>query len=241
MDSGDAQNEENKEIQSIKANYEIIKSNYFLERMFGKIKKNKLLNIIKYNKKIQSRVNLSIKDYKQYSEILSPIEIEVIITKNKYDKFINITNKEDKQFYHIYFDDGKEEIKRNYLIKTDKVKKIKIIIDYQVLSLENLFKDCKIIQSIDFKRCYRTNINNMSYMFCGCSRLNELNLSKFKANNATNMSYMFYRCSSLKELNISNFNFNDETDIKYMFYGCSNELKLKIKAQNNNIKNEAFF
>ena len=38
--------------------------------------KKKSLEIIKYNKNIKNRINISIKDYKEYIEIYSPIEIE---------------------------------------------------------------------------------------------------------------------------------------------------------------------
>ena len=46
----------------------------------------------------------------------SKIEIELKIANNKYGEFINIPKKE-KEYYHIYFDNSKEEIKRNYLEK----------------------------------------------------------------------------------------------------------------------------
>ena len=72
--------------------------------------KKKSLEIVKYNKKIQNRINLSVKDYKEYSERFIPIEIEIIPTKDKYGQFINI-NKNDKLYYHIYFNYNKEEIK----------------------------------------------------------------------------------------------------------------------------------
>jgi len=49
--------------------------------------------------------------------------------------------------------------------------KINIIIDYQNESLSNLFDNCRCIESINFKKFYRNNITNMSYMFCGCSSL----------------------------------------------------------------------
>ena len=38
-----------------------IKSNYFIERIYDNILKKKSLEIVKYNKKIQNRINLSIK------------------------------------------------------------------------------------------------------------------------------------------------------------------------------------
>ena len=79
-------------------------------------------------------MNLSVKNYKEYSETFTPIELEIIPTKDIYGEFINI-NKNDKLYYHIYFNDNKEEIKNKYKIKKkDKVRKIKIIIDYQVKS-----------------------------------------------------------------------------------------------------------
>ena len=37
--------------------------------------KKKSLEIAKYSKKLQNKLNLSIKDYKEYSEIYTPIEI----------------------------------------------------------------------------------------------------------------------------------------------------------------------
>ena len=109
---------------------------------------------------------------------------------------------ENEIYYHIYFNDNKEEIKRNYFNKNDNVSKIKIIIDYQVKSFEELFYYCECIEYINFKKFYRNNINNMGSMFWECSSLKELNLSNFNTNNVTNMEGMFYECSSLKELNL---------------------------------------
>ena len=97
----------------------------------------------------------------------------------------------------------------------EKVNTIKIIINYQVKSFKELFNNCEHINSLFFKKFYRINI--------------------------TDMSYMFYKCSSLKELNLSNFNTNNVTDMSYMFSGCLDELKLKIKSQFKNFKEDAFY
>ena len=160
-----------------------------------------ILLIVKYNKKLQNRLNLSIEDYKEYSSI----EIELKLVNNKYGKFINNPDK-DKKYYHIFFNNSKEEIKRNYLKDKEKVNTIKIVINYQVKSFEYLFYNCNNISSINFKRFYKNNITNMTCMFFECKSLKELNLSNFNTNNVTNMSCMFYNCSLLKELNFSNFN-----------------------------------
>ena len=177
-----------------------LKSDYFLQKLYDNISNKQKLKIVKYNKKIQNRLNLDIKNYKEYCEIFTPIEIEIIPTRDEYGIFIKI-NKNEELYYHIYFNDNKEEIKNKYKIqKEDNVSKIKIIIDYQVKSFQELFDWCDSIESINFKKFYRNNINNMSRMFLGCSSLKQINLSNFNTNYVTNMSSMFHGCSSLKEL-----------------------------------------
>ena len=102
--------ENNKENESAKPNPIIdnIKSDYFLQKLYDNMTKRKKLEIAKYNKKTQNRINLSVNDYKEYGDI----EIEIIPKKGEYGKFINI-NENDELYYHIYFNDNKEEIKKN--------------------------------------------------------------------------------------------------------------------------------
>ena len=104
--------ENNKENESDKPNpiTEKIKSDYFLQKLYDNMTKKKKLEIVKCNKRIQNRINLSVKNYKEYSETFTPIEIEIMLSKDKYGEFINI-NEEDKLYYHIYFNDNTEEIK----------------------------------------------------------------------------------------------------------------------------------
>ena len=87
-----------------------LKNDYFLQVVFNHLEKKRLLNMIKYNKKIMKRINININDYKEYSDL---IEIEIRQVKNEYGKFINIKI-EDEKYYHIYFNNNKEEIKRLY-------------------------------------------------------------------------------------------------------------------------------
>ena len=110
-----------------------IKSNYILNKLFNNLKRTKLLNLIKYNNYFKKRLNININDYYECSLI---IEIEIKPKKKKYGKFINFHG-ENKKYCHIYFDDNKEEIKRNYLIKDDKVIKIKIIMENKIKSFES--------------------------------------------------------------------------------------------------------
>ena len=94
--------------------------------MFNYLKKAKLIEILKYNKKLQKRLNLSNNNYKEYSQLYLSIEIELKLAYNKLNKF-------------IYTPDEEKEIKWNYLDKNEKVNKIKIIIDYQGKSFKKLF------------------------------------------------------------------------------------------------------
>ena len=238
-----------------------IKSKYILKLIFDYLNEKKCFDIIKYNKKMQTIIN---KDSNYYKKLLE-IEIEIIFDKNKahFEKnnFINI-NEKDRKYYHIYFDDNKEEIKRKDLAinKDDKVSKINIIIDYQINSLKHLFSCCYCIVSINFKKFYRNNIINMnclfrechslkeinfsnfntknvtdmSEMFLGCHSLKEINLSKFNTNNVKNMSDMFKRCVSLKKLNLSNFNTNNVKNMKSMFDACSSLERLNLSNFNTN-------
>ena len=230
MKSSNTLTNSQKELNQIQSNniFSNLKSRFILKNIFNNLSRKQSLHIIHYNKNIQKRLNITINDFKEYSEIYSPIEIELIPSKNKSGKFINITNLQKEKYYHIYFNDGKIEINRNYLKENEQIKKIKIIIEYQVTSFEDLFHSCKCIESINFKSFIRKTITNMSAMFYGCSSLKEINLSKFNTDNVTNMGFMFSGCTSLEELNLSNFNTDKVTFMDYMFSGCSSLKKLVI-------------
>ena len=86
-----------------------IKSNYFLLYLFNILPKNKQLEIIKYTKKIRNRLNITLNDYKKYSEKFTPIEIDIIPIKTDYNVFIHPLNDETKKYYHIYFNDSKKK------------------------------------------------------------------------------------------------------------------------------------
>ena len=193
-----------------------IRSNYTVKRIFDNLNQNKLMNLIRYNSKNQKLMNIKLKDYKN---IFSTIEIEIIPKQNEYGKFINYLNKN----INIYFNDNEEEVKKKIITKDDKVTKIKIILNNKIKSLSSLFYECKCIEKIDFVKFNKNNdnINDMSYMFYGCSSLKELNLSKFNTSNVFIMNHMFDGCSSLKELNLYNFNTNNVKNMTYMFFGCS--------------------
>ena len=135
-----------------------LKSNYILYKIFYHMNKKKILEIIKYNIKIQKRLNISIKHYKEISGFQSLIEIDIIPAKNTYGEFISFFAYRN-YYFHIYFNDDYKEIEDKYSIsKEDNVTRIKIIIDYNVESLKNLFFGCHCIESIVFRKFRQTNI-----------------------------------------------------------------------------------
>ena len=233
MNSGNLKTNYKIERNPIKSSdiFENLKNNFFLEKLFNNLEKRKSLYLLKYNKNLKKRINITINDYKEYSEIYSSIEIEIKPVINKYGKFINITDI-NNIYYHIYFNDNKEEIKRNHINNDEQIKIIKIIIDFHVKSFIKLFHDSECIEYINFTKFHRNNIDNMSFMFNKCHKLKEIKgINNFNTINVTNMNSMFQECNELEYLDLSNFNTMNVTDMSWMFNQCH---KLKeIKGINN--------
>ena len=217
-----------------------IKSTNILKKMLDILNKKKLLSLIKHNKRFQEISNITINDYISYSNIVIEIKPKINLSNNVNYKFINF-RKSDEKYYHIFFNDSKKEIRRNYLNKNDRVDKIKIVVNHQVNSFEYLFFKCKCIKSISFIHFYRNNINNMGRMFYDCSSLKKINFTNFNTENVIDMSCMFCLCSSLKDLNLDNFNTNNVINMKSMFSQCSQDLIYKIKNNYKNILDSAFY
>ena len=236
-----------------------IKSSYILKTIIRNLLKSRYLNLITHNKNLQKKLNITLENYIKY---YYQIEIEIITDKDK-------IGKENIPFYHIYFNDGNKEIKRNYFTINEKVSKIKVLIDMDVKSIEGLFEECYCIKEVKFINFNRTdfknyksmfyyclnlkyldikilktnNIENMENMFDSCESLEKLDLSNFNTDNVKSMYKMFSGCCSLKELNISNFKFNKSTYVEYMFDYCSQNLKNEIfnKYKDKNINDDAFY
>ena len=90
-----------------------LKSKYVLDKLFRNLTIDKKLLIIRYNKKLQKRLDISVSDFKDNLKI----EIEIIPSPDRIDKtedkFINI-DKEKECFYHVYLNDNTKEIIKCY-------------------------------------------------------------------------------------------------------------------------------
>ena len=178
-----------------KNTFSIINSNLFKIHAPDKNKKEcatgtKNLFIDKMKSK-NIRVNKSSADINSYSNKNKKSKNNKkhnIDIKNNNKCSINHDNKIDKlknrifDLMNVIDNFEKDYINSNKPIQIkeeDKVTKIKIIIDYQVKSFKGLFSWCKYIESINFKKFYRNNITDMSWMFNGCYSLKKLNLNNF--------------------------------------------------------------
>ena len=130
-----------------------IKSKYIIKKIFENLKTKKFLQIIKNNKAISKRIDISLNDSLKKFWIDNQIEIELNIIENpKYDEdeknFINY-EKEEELYIHIYLNNDKKETKRNYINKNEALSTVKIILDLKFKKFKKLFSNCKIIKKFD--------------------------------------------------------------------------------------------
>ena len=92
-----------------------IHSNFILKKIFHNLDKKDYCQIIRYNKNLQKKLNITIKDYNLLYKIYSKIELEIIPTSGKIQTDEIIKSNYNESFYHITY---------NY--ENNKSKKIKI-------------------------------------------------------------------------------------------------------------------
>ena len=114
-----------KEVNKVKSKdiFKNLKSDYFLIKLFNHLMKKKTLEIIKYNKNIKNRININIKDYKEYSEIYSSIEIEITLLKVNMVNLLILTKK-IKCIYIFILMITKKKLKEIIKIKMKKLMKV---------------------------------------------------------------------------------------------------------------------
>ena len=182
-----------------------IKSLNIQKTIIKYLNNKKILQFVKYNLKLQNKLKISLLNYDEYMKTYSEIIIELIPAENTSGIFINI-RKEDINYIHIYINNSRVEIKRNYIKPNEMIHKIIIKLDYQFNNFKYLFYDCKCLKTITFIKFFRNNIFDMSYMFCKCINLQEINFNSFNTDNVTNMCYMFYKCKNLTNVDLNKFN-----------------------------------
>ena len=212
-----------------------IRCKYILSQVFNNINQVTKLKIINYNKGLMNTLGIKLRDY---INVYSNIEIEIIPKENLYGRFIYLPNKRTASNYCIYFDEKKVDLIKKEINRNDQVKKIKVVINYRIRSLYQLFLNCRCVKKISFTKFNRNDIINMKELFYGCTSLEEVDLSKVNTDKINSMYCMFYRCELLKELDLSNFNTMNVIDMSYMFHCCSSLEHLNINNFNtSNVTN----
>lgn len=204
--------------------------------VFPYINLKKKLEIVKYNKKVQKKLDININNYIEYAKKYSTIIVE--------EEF------EDEKINPCGVN------KPNFTFKFSENKKIIMNIEYPITDFSFLFMDCKGLKKIKFKQFFRNNVTKMMGMFAGCAELEEVDFSEScDTSNVTDMSIMFFsctklkkikgldkfdtrkvitmagmfdKCKSLEELDVSNFIIKEEANIDYMFSGIPEKTRKEI-------------
>ena len=101
-----------------------------------------------------------------------------------------------------------------------------------VANMRSVFLNCSSLATVDVSNFNTANVTSMNSMFYGCSSLATVDVSNFSIENVTSMSQMFRGCASLESLDLSNFNTENVTNISSMFYGCSSLISLDLSNFN---------
>ena len=104
-----------------------IKSKFILKKIFGYLENNIYLKLIKYNKKLQNKLEKDITYYKEYSKIEIQVFQKFLNYKNP-KKFINVTNPNDKELYQIFINDQTKEAAKDIESIKEKIEKFKIVL-----------------------------------------------------------------------------------------------------------------
>ena len=111
--------------------------------------------------------------------------------------------------------------------KLTEIENLKYLNTSEVTTMEDMFKMCSKLPSVDLSNFNTSKVTSMSYMFY-YTGLEELDVSTFNTTNVTNMSRMFCQSDKLKKLDISNFNTSKVTSAPSLFNGCRALKELKL-------------
>ena len=178
-------------------------------------------NSLYYNKKKSSNQNLGIIYYKNYYKKNIG---KMIYKTTENSKEINILNKvfisKNIKRAKIIIENKQYKLKEN--IKSKKqIYKVKIKFLDNIILLNYMFRDCKLLSSIhNFQNLNTKYLKRIFDLFYGCSSLLFIDdISNWNTNKLNNIRNLFYQCSSLESIpNISKWNLNNIKDIIFLFY-----------------------
>ena len=220
-----------------------IKSSYNLKELFTFVDEKKELDLLKYNKYLRNRIDLTLDHYKTFKNIVINLEFdedylnslknEFMETKNKIENK-NYENEEEKKKLNDDLKKNNEELTRIRFMGLpffNQYKEfIKIFYDDKQGETTAFFNylDNKNIPKIKILIDKNANIDDCFSMFANCMSLKEIKFVKFNTKDITSMRHMFYLCSHLRNLDLSNFDTSNVTTMFGMFKKCNLLESLKI-------------
>ena len=84
-----------------------------------------------------------------------------------------------------------------------------------------MFRNCSLLETVDFGQFNIDESQNMQYMFSGCESLKEIDMSTLNTDNVVYMDNMFAYCTSLKSIDLSTFDTYKVKTMNRMFYNCT--------------------
>ena len=84
-----------------------------------------------------------------------------------------------------------------------------------------MFRNCSLLETVDFNNLNIDETNDMKCMFSGCSSLKEIDMSSLNTDNVVYMDEMFAYCTSLKSIDLSTFDTYKVITMNRMFYNCT--------------------
>lgn len=99
-----------------------------------------------------------------------------------------------------------------------------------VTDMSSMFDNCCVLETLDVSNFNTSKVTDMLAMLAECEKMTTLDVSNFDTSNVTNMQAMFEKSSGLTTLDLSNFNTSKVTKMRYMFEGCSNLTTIYVKT-----------
>ena len=119
-----------------------------------------------YNKSLQNKLEINTDNYQEYAEKYTKIEIEIVPYQSVYDSdVIYYSNPQYKPFFHTYYNDKENEKGLFFKNRDNEIKKIKVVIHFQVKAIDNLFNSCSGVRIVNFKKFNRKDITSMGKIF----------------------------------------------------------------------------
>ena len=190
-------------------------------------------NICYYNKNINNKLYSKIFKFRKLQSVDKDNSITVIAYGTNGQTVQIISNRVTKTDY-AYLNNDNENLGSIYMLTLTQDGENKITMKWNTNfnSIQEMFKNCVSLISIDLSNLITSEIRYCRSLFQNCISLKYINLTNFDTLQVTNMNYLFYSCSSLISIDFTNFTVPRNTYLEYMFYGCNSLICLDLSIFN---------